>query len=218
VFLVALIKFQFEMNIDLPSALVVILDMHPRSWSQTSAAAGPDIQDVAENLLTFLRAFLLLHAENTVSVVAAHPQSSKMLYSPEIRAQSYLGAGKQLTSLEMDTIDFDLHKAIVEFSTELSEHPAEAFQGMPSMLSSALAIAACYCNRITGNRPGSHITNRKSIPRILTITPSDDFSGQYVPLMNCFFSFEKSGILVDALVLAETVIAAIHHSAHQHPI
>ena len=141
-----------------------------------------------------------------------------MLYSPEIRAQSYLGAGKQLTSLEMDTIDFDLHKAIVEFSTELSEHPAEAFQGMPSMLSSALAIAACYCNRITGNRPGSHITNRKSIPRTLTITPSDDFSGQYVPLMNCFFSFEKSGILVDTLVLAETVIAAIHHSAHQHPI
>ncbi len=193
-------------SFDLPSSLVVILDMNPVSWSQTSGAAGPDIQDVAENLLTFIRAFLLLHAENSVSVVAAHPQSSKMLYSPEIRARSYLGAGKQLTMLEMDTIDFDLHKAIVEFSTDVFEHPTEAFHGMPSMLSSALAIAACYCNKIATNRPGSHNTNRKSIPRVLVITPSTDFAGQYVPLMNCFFSFEKSGILVDALVLAETVI------------
>ena len=178
------------------------MDMNPDSWSATLGANGPDIQDVAESLLTFIRAFHLLHSENSVSFIAAHTNSSKMLYSPEIRARRWRSEGKSLTVLEMDSIDTELHKLIVEFSTENQQSNT---RGMPSMLSSAFAIAACYCNRITSTPLAGSSTASKPIPRVLTITPCTDFSGQYVALMNCFFSFEKSGILLDSFVLSESV-------------
>lgn len=187
----------------------MIIDLNPDSWTATSAANGPDIQEVAEERLTFLRAFSLLHSENTVSFIAAHPSTSKMIYSPQIRARKLQAAGKSSTTLEMDTIDFDLHKLIVEFSTEVTENQTNTSQGMPSTLSSALAIAACNCNKYTPSKVGSS-TSRKMVSRVLVITVSSDYSGQYVSLMNCFFSFEKSGILLDSLILSESVIMQSH--------
>ena len=197
-----------KMNEDLPTSLVIVMDLNPDSWSATSAADGPEIQEVAEDLLTFLRAFLLLHSDNTVAFIAAHPSTSKMLYSPQIRARRLQAAGKISTTLEMDTIDADLHQLIVEFSNQVSDAKSCASKGMPSMLSSALAIAACYCNKVVSSKvSGNNV--QKTVARVFTITPGTDFSGQYVALMNCFFSFEKSGILLDSFVLSESVSSVV---------
>ena len=181
---------------DLPSSLVVVMDMCPKMWAASRTAGGPDVTEVAETLLTFIRAFLLLHADNSVSFIAADSREAKMLYSPELRARRADTTRNLSCVLEMDSIDFDLHRCIVEFSTRCSQTTApNDDEGNPApLLSSALAIAACYCNQLTGGGIDLH---RTTIPRVLVISATSEFAGQYVSLMNCFFSFEKSGILVD---------------------
>jgi hypothetical protein len=44
---------------DVPSALIIVLDLNQRLWTERANSGWPSIQEVLENILTFLRAFFL---------------------------------------------------------------------------------------------------------------------------------------------------------------
>ncbi|KAJ1472998.1 hypothetical protein T484DRAFT_1837997 [Baffinella frigidus] len=109
-------------DLDLPSSLIVILDMDRRAWAKSVAAGGPSAPDVTESLLVFIRAFFLLHGGNQVTVIAAHPGGGEILYqSPRaIGGSAPEGAGKKGGVLEMDSFDRTLHSAIVALAKRIA--------------------------------------------------------------------------------------------------
>eukprot|EP00281_Chroomonas_sp_CCMP1168_P027293 CAMPEP_0206251868 /NCGR_PEP_ID=MMETSP0047_2-20121206/22258_1 /ASSEMBLY_ACC=CAM_ASM_000192 /TAXON_ID=195065 /ORGANISM="Chroomonas mesostigmatica_cf, Strain CCMP1168" /LENGTH=79 /DNA_ID=CAMNT_0053677859 /DNA_START=12 /DNA_END=248 /DNA_ORIENTATION=+ len=68
---------------DLPSALIVVVDMNQGMWAERARSGWPAVQEVLEALLAFIRAFFLLHAGNSVAVIAAHPGGADLLYPGE---------------------------------------------------------------------------------------------------------------------------------------
>ena len=136
---------------DLPSALIVILDMSPRGWERSVQAGGPSAVDAAESLLTFVRAFFLLNGGNSVIVIATHPRGSEYLYQSPVHA----GPSAQVVgALEMDSFDHSLHTAIVALAQRLQAAAADAADGggdaatRRSGWSGWRAIGASWCPRL----------------------------------------------------------------------
>ena len=197
---------------DLPSALVVVLDLSPSGWEQSAQAGGPSAVDAAESLLTFVRAFFLLHAGNSVIVIATHPQGSEYLYQSPVHGTASQSAGTG--ALEMDTFDERLHSAIVALAMRLEQDEAAGAAEKSSgrargvtQFSLAFAMAACACNRMSADK------FRKTLPRVLVLSASTDLPAQYIPVMNCIFSFQKADVLVDSFVAAQGDCALLQQAA-----
>jgi transcription initiation factor TFIIH subunit 3 len=192
---------------DLPSALIVILDMSPGGWERSVQGGGPDAVDAAESLLTFVRGFFLLHGGNSVIVIATHSRGSEYLYQSPVHA----GPSAQVAgALEMDSFDESLHAAIVALAQRLQAEPADAAaEGGDEAphLSAAFAMAACASNRMNNDRA------RRTLPRVLVLTATTDMPAQYIPVMNCIFSFQKAEVLVDSLVVASGDCALLQQAA-----
>jgi len=75
------------------------------------------------------------------------------------------------------------------------------------MLSGALSLGLCYINRIV--KENQHIR-----PRILVIQASPDTSAQYIPIMNCIFSAQRQGILLDSVVLSSDDSTFLQQASH----
>ena len=192
---------------DLPSALIIILDMSPGGWERSVQAGGPSAVDAVESLLTFVRSFFLLNGGNSVIVIATHPRGSEYLYQSPVHA----GPSAQVAgALEMDSFDQSLHAAIVALAQRLKAEPADAAggggDGAPH-LSAALAMAACASHRM-----GSDVV-RRTLPRVLVLSATTDLPSQYIPVMNCIFSFQKAEVLVDSLVVAPGDCALLQQAA-----
>ena len=76
------------MEDDPPSALIIVFDMTQAGWERSAQANGPSAVEAAESLLTFVRAFFLLHGGNSVVVIATHPHGSEYLYQSPVHAAS----------------------------------------------------------------------------------------------------------------------------------
>lgn len=50
---------EMEGEEDLPSALIVVLDLNESLWGERARSGWPSVQDVLESLLAFIRAFFL---------------------------------------------------------------------------------------------------------------------------------------------------------------
>ena len=193
---------------DLPSALIVILDLTPGGWERSVQAGGPSAVDAAESLLSFVRAFFLLHAANSVVVIATHPRGSEYLYRSPAHGAS--GGGADATgALEMDTFDQRLHSAIVALAQRLERDAAGAAEAGRDVaqFSSAFAMAACACNRMGVEK------FRKTLPRVLVLSATTDLPAQYIPVMNCIFSFQKAKVLVDSFIAAQGDCALLQQAA-----
>lgn len=186
---------------NLPSALVVILDLTPSGWEQSLQAGGPSAVDAAESLLTLVRAFFLLHAGNSVIVIATHPRGSEYLYQSPVHGA--VGPGADTGALEMDTFDERLHSAIVALAQRLEQDAGTvgdsggSIHGVPKF-SSAFAMAACACNRM-----GTDKLRGKTLARVLVLSATTDLPAQYIPVMNSIFSFQKLEVLIDSFVAAQ---------------
>jgi len=199
------------MDEDVPSALIVIFDMTADGWKQSAQAGGPSAVDAAESLLTFVRAFFLLHAGNSVIVIASHPRGSEYLYQSPVHAASteFMGA------LEMDSFDQTLHAAIVKLAQQLQieaeptarQSEGEAKDSGTPKFSSAFAMAACASNRMNTDK------FRKTLPRVLVLSATTDLPTQYIPVMNSIFSLQKAEVLVDSFVVAHGDCALLQQAA-----
>ena len=191
---------------DLPSALIVIFDMTRDGWARSVQAGGPSAVDAAESLLTFVRAFFLLHAGNSVIVIATHPCGSEYLYQSPVHVSSTEVVG----ALEMDSFDETLHTAIVSLAQRLqNEADSTGSESNPQVpkFSSAFAMAACVANRMVADK------FRQTLPRVLVLSATRDLPSQYIPVMNCIFSFQKAEVLVDSFVVAHGDCALLQQAA-----
>mmetsp|Transcript_49759 Transcript_49759/g.117952 ORF Transcript_49759/g.117952 Transcript_49759/m.117952 type:complete len:347 (+) Transcript_49759:151-1191(+) len=185
---------------DRPSSLIIIFDMNRTGWAATVAAGGPSPQEVAESLLTFIRAFFLLHGANSITVLAAHAGGSEILYQSQSlkKNNATQSTGREVGALEMDYVDGEIHAAIVGLAQRIAHENSVVDKVIDeaSVLSSAFAMAACMCNRLVSDKL------RQSIPRVFCIVSGTQLPGQYIPIMNSVFSFQKAGVLVDSLVVS----------------
>lgn len=194
---------------DLPSALIVIFDMTRNGWERSVQAGGPSAVDAAESLLTFVRSCFLLHAGNSVIVIATHPRGSEYLYQSPVHVASTEVVG----ALEMDSFDQTLHTALVSLAQRLQNEagPAggEGGNGSPQVpkFSSAFAMAACAANRMSADK------FRQTLPRVLVLSATRDLPSQYIPVMNCIFSFQKAEVLVDSFLVADGDCALLQQAA-----
>ena len=185
---------------DLPSSLIVILDLNQASWTESTAKGGPTVIEALESLLTFLRAFFMLHGGNTVTIIAAHPYGSEFLYQSPALQRSKAHGHQQSGALEMDEIDHRLHEKVVSLSKSLKSKSSQDNSNSSmkcSLLSSAFALAACTVNRISSHKL------LRMLPRVLVLTASTELPSQYIPIMNCIFSMQKANVLIDALVVSD---------------
>lgn len=86
---------ELDPTLDPPSHLALILDLNPAQWhrsAQTTAEHPLSLSDFLTQTLTFLNAHLAGKHENTLAVIGAFPDTSKMLYSTaDPPSDSYLG-------------------------------------------------------------------------------------------------------------------------------
>jgi transcription initiation factor TFIIH subunit 3 len=72
-------------------------------------------------------------------------------------------------------------------------------------------MAMCYANR----QDASQRALSSSSTRVVCVQGSADHSGQYIPVMNCIFSAQRSSIAIDACVLGENNESAfLQQAAH----
>eukprot|EP00960_Hanusia_phi_P034425 751054-Hanusia_phi.AAC.6 len=195
---------------DLPSSLIVIVDLNQESWIDSTAKGGPSVIETLESLLTFLRAFFMLHGGNTVTIIAAHPYGSEFLYQSPALQRSKLSAHQPSGALEMDEIDQTLHERIVSLSKKLKSKSSQETSKAGfkcSLISSAFALAACTVNRISSQK-----VNRM-LPRVLVLTASTELPSQYIPIMNSIFSMQKANVLIDALVVSDSDCSFLQQAA-----
>lgn len=192
---------------DLPSALIVIFDMTRGGWERSAQAGGPSAVDAAESLLTFVRAHFLLHGGNSVVLIATHPRGSEFLYQSPV----HVASSKEISgALEMDSFDETLHAAMVALATRLQSEAGDGGEekgGEVPHFSSAFAMAACVANRMNADK------FRKTLPRVLVLSATTDLPSQYIPVMNCIFSFQKADVLIDSFVVAHGDCALLQQAA-----
>jgi len=194
------------MGDDLPSGLIVLFDMTQGGWERSAGAGGPSAIDAAESLLTFVRAHFLLHGGNSVVVIATHPHGSEFLYQSPVHVTS----GTQITgALEMDSFDATLHAAMVALAQRMQSKHAGGLEDKREVphFSSAFAMAACVANRMNADK------FHKTLPRVMVLSATTDLPSQYIPVMNCIFSFQKAEVLIDSFVVAHGDCALLQQAA-----
>ncbi|RUS26970.1 TFIIH subunit Tfb4/p34 [Jimgerdemannia flammicorona] len=208
--------------------LVIIVDTNPFVWS----AAPLPLNDALCQILLFINAHLSLKHDNKLAVIASHVGVSKFLYpitdDSEIKSiakesrgtkdanvypnfkivNDQVTAGLKKLFKDVDTPQAYQDKARYETDRKGSSHNFPLSAGT-SMISGSLSMALCYINRITKSDDLGRIK-----PRILAISVSPDSAFQYIPIMNCIFSAQKSSIPVDVCKVFGEDTVFLQQAAH----
>lgn len=212
--------------------LVVLLDVDLSSWSRIHPknASNFVLEDVIEQVLVFLDTFLLLHSEDRIAVILFEASGAKIVFpivnpdqesSGEEDAFDGLGSGATKAKNPAD-IAKNLKEAIVgglkkSLTTQLQN--GKTVKGR-SGIAAALSTALCLLNRrrlcllrksATGKSRASAALEgdlstsdaaKVGQARILTIFAGRDAPSQYVATMNCIFSAQRMGVLIDTCLLS----------------
>ena len=186
---------------DPPSLLCVILDASASGWSRLGGGDGEAgataLGYVAEQLLTFLSAFKLLHEQNTLSVTIIDSSGAHVICSPD------------------DSHDY-LQPRLVEALYNVSSKSGSAGDHMASALAGSLCvinrarIAAAAAARTGSTDDNSSLpvvslsaaTSATTQARVLVVLVDRDSPREYVPVMNCIFSAQRLRVPIDACVLS----------------
>jgi transcription initiation factor TFIIH subunit 3 len=189
------------------SLLLLLLDASTPFWrereaeqrraaaaaSSASAPAGrkgsspPPItfQETLEALLLFVQSYLLMHRRNEIAFVICSRSGARMLYpTPELEK-----TGRMLSNGAVSTKDFqELVRSGVRAVVEQDASSDEA--GSPGSLVRGLSQGLCFVNRRAKEIPGLQL-------RTLVLQAESDASQNYNATMNCIFSAQKMGMIVD---------------------
>ncbi|ORY95875.1 TFIIH subunit Tfb4/p34 [Syncephalastrum racemosum] len=177
--------------------LVLILDTNPFVWAESAKAETPlSLDDALRQILIFINAHLALKYNNKIVVIASHVGHSKFLYPiPGEDLHNPTHTSMRRNANMYPNFQFVMDQIVQSLQKLLSTVDISFLQkdtGTASMVTGALSMALCYINRITKADESGHIKSR-----ILILSLSPDSAFQYIPLMNCIFSAQKSGIPVD---------------------
>ncbi|KAI8802445.1 TFIIH subunit Tfb4/p34 [Cladochytrium replicatum] len=165
--------------------LVVVLDLNETQWSRAeSDSTSPlSLTKCIEHLLVFINAHLSLSHDNRIAFIAAQPKSTSFLY-PLPPDHPKLAFGKKPANVYQQFRETD--GIIVEKLRELMNTDKGSADGT-TMIAGAWSLALTYINRIRREDE-----TRTTQARVLTISVSPDAADQYIPIMNCIFSAQKS--------------------------
>lgn len=79
-------------------------------------------------------------------------------------------------------------------------------------LSGGLSRALCYISRYAARYAAS--PRHQAKPRILCLLSAGDTPMQYIPVMNCIFAAQQTGVVIDALVVGQADSALLQQAAH----
>ncbi|KAK9237763.1 TFIIH subunit Tfb4/p34 [Lipomyces kononenkoae] len=211
-----------ELEEELPSLLVLVLDTSPLGWGAQSA--GISLREAVASLLIFINSHLALNHSNEVAVIAAHPTCVKFLYPvpgedySTVTQKSSAAAGAEESLEETNSngqsnghnavpSDASMYRQfrVVNESVMkqlelllLATSPADIeHNGKMSdttLMSGALSVSLAYINRLIG---GVNDDGPKVRARIMVVSVCSDLSSQYVPIMNCIFAAQKMKVPID---------------------
>ncbi|KAK9462421.1 TFIIH subunit Tfb4/p34 [Lipomyces oligophaga] len=218
--------FANEFEEELPSLLVLVLDINPQGW--LSSSTNVKLKDVLAALLVFLNSHLALSHSNDVAVIAAHPATVRFLYPPPAKSATaakdsapsngVLGVEDEGDRLNADPTMYRQFRVVDEtVLSQLDEllndqtrtgHPDIDSTPKVSPISGALSSALAYVNRMiyTGNPSGSEEMTSSMRARILVVSISSDLAAQYVPIMNCIFAAQKMKVPIDVCKLGSDTV------------
>ncbi|GAA6015486.1 hypothetical protein JCM10207_008611 [Rhodosporidiobolus poonsookiae] len=210
--------------------LCLILDLNPVAWAASSVAGtGTDdalaLKDALDHVLVYCNAHLALRHENQVAVFAAAPGKSRQLFSSHL-FHSSSSSSIASTSTASDSniyqqfrlVDDQLARGVKEIMADM---PEESDGGVN--LVGALSMALCHINRLATSADApfaastastSAISSRRAKPRIVILSVTPDVSGQYVPIMNCIFTAQKSNIQIDVLKIYGSDAVFLQQACH----
>ncbi|WWC72781.1 uncharacterized protein I206_106745 [Kwoniella pini CBS 10737] len=158
-----------------PSVLLVIIDIHPLSWSLLAsppplapypehlgidkAQASPmTLPDFVTILMGFLNAHLASRWGNEVVVYGASAGRAKLLYPPPSNAVAGPSKPRSNTYLPFQLLDSRIEEGLKEMALEererLERGDVKSINHPPAMVS-ALTKALCFINRIIPNNANS---------------------------------------------------------------
>ncbi|GAA5827802.1 hypothetical protein JCM11251_007680 [Rhodosporidiobolus azoricus] len=212
--------------------LCLILDLNPVSWAESAIATpGKDdalaLKDALDHVLVMCNAHLALRHENEVAVFAAAPGKSRQLFSSHLFSSSS-SASSTASSSRHDSNIYQQFRVVDERLAEgvkhmMAEMPEEADGGVN--LVGALSMALCHVNRLSTSADVSFAStstttaqtatsSRRAKPRIVILSVTPDASSQYVPIMNCIFTAQKSNIQIDVVKIYGSDAVFLQQACH----
>lgn len=224
---------------DPASLLVVILDTSVQSWIGMCEKDNSSIEDVVvalrrvtEQLLVFLKAFILLHDSNKVCFIISDSLSTRVLYpmlkepnhsiSTEDVAMEDISLTPNYSSnlntnfvIDHEQEAVELHDGVVNgIRTSIEEQEASGSNFANSKISAAMSIALCTINRARRTNLKNSVSQNQGLEsqnelkgqangRILVVLSGKDAPNQYVPMMNCIFSAQRVGVPIDTCNLSQ---------------
>ncbi|GAA6051427.1 hypothetical protein JCM3770_000515 [Rhodotorula araucariae] len=178
--------------------LCLVLDLNPVAWA-ASASADPggdalSLQQALDHTLVFCNAHLALQHENELAVFAAGPRSSRQLFSSHLSptTTSAVAASDSNIYQQFRIVDDRVTAGVKQMMHDMPDDPDGG-----SNLVGALSMALCHINRLNAADSLASSSARKTKPRIVILSVTQDASSQYVSIMNCIFTAQKNNIEID---------------------
>ncbi|EIW69258.1 hypothetical protein TREMEDRAFT_62112 [Tremella mesenterica DSM 1558] len=210
----------------MPSLLILIVDLHPLSWSLLSIPPSPQpsdptlspiiakslpssltLEEFITQLLVFLNAHLASQWGNRVVVYGVSAGKSRLLFPAPSTTRDDTNTPSGNVYEPFRLLDSGLEQGLRGM---MSEEGAREGKGLnePPALVAAMTKALCYLNRLSPSTATLQTTDTRML--IINATPGSSFSesdssgglrGGYVGLMNCVFAAQKGKIPIDVLTL-----------------
>ncbi|GAA5979268.1 hypothetical protein JCM11641_001977 [Rhodosporidiobolus odoratus] len=211
--------------------LCLILDLNPVAWAASAVAAPGStdllaLKEALDHVLVLCNAHLALRHENEIAVFAAGPGKSRQLYSSHL----FPSSSSSTASTSSATADSNIYQQFRIVDEQLAEGVKQMMADMPEEadggvnLVGALSMALCHINRLSTMTDLSFSTatstttpatsSRKAKPRIVILSVTPDASSQYVPIMNCIFTAQKSSIQIDVLKIYGSDAVFLQQACH----
>ncbi|CAM9362003.1 unnamed protein product [Discosporangium mesarthrocarpum] len=188
-----------------PSLLLIVLDASTAFWSQREVErmrqdqAGkppllaPTFQEAVEATLLFLEGYLMMHRRNDICFVVCSACESSIVYPTDSVEQEQ----RSLPQGTVSSKEFQEYvTAGIERVLEREKSRATGSLGSGCLLDKGLSKGLCYLNR--------KLQDRGTVQaRALIMSGAPDMLESYNSFMNCIFSAQKAGVLVDCSVLGE---------------
>ncbi|GAA5915591.1 TFIIH/NER complex subunit TFB4 [Sporobolomyces salmoneus] len=213
--------------------LCLILDLNTLAWSGSTHLT---LDNALDQILVFANSHLALRHENQIALFAATNRTARQLYSSQLPPQPEAEdpfeteesrERKRTEERESNVyqsfrvVDENVVKGVKALVKELPAVDAETEESprtgvnLVGALSMALCPIASSSSTSNGTKSSSENSNVRVQPRILILSVTPDEPSQYVPIMNCIFTAQKTGISIDCLkILGKSDSTFLQQATH----
>ncbi|KAK9466495.1 TFIIH subunit Tfb4/p34 [Lipomyces arxii] len=229
-------KFSGDLEDELPSLLVVVLDTNPLGWNGQIS-----LREALSSLLIFLNSHLSLSHSNEVAVIASHTNRLKFLY-PRPDSESTVvakvsedhsptdssnedhtngngngyGNGNGNGNGTHSMSDFSMYRqfrvvnesVLRELDQLLQETKAEDIErnGVPFDSTVMSGALSVALSYINRLAGGVDDGDMRMKARVLVVSVCADLASQYVPIMNSIFAAQKMKVPIDVCKLGNDTV------------